>query len=133
VNSLTSLKDVATCKKLTELYLRKNKIENIAEIAFLKHLPLLRILWISDNALESTPNFRATVIKALPRVVRLDNVGVSARLAASISCAAVVTAAERLEALETGLDIDDKVCILLTHREHARHPSMGTVLEVIPS
>jgi hypothetical protein len=36
VNKITSLRDVSGCEHLTELYLRKNSISNISELAALK-------------------------------------------------------------------------------------------------
>ena len=75
MNRITTLKDLAACNKLSELYLRKNKIEDVDQIAYLKHLPSLRILWISDNPFDKTHECRATIIKALPRLVKLDNQG----------------------------------------------------------
>lgn len=79
VNSITSLKDVSSCKKLSEIYLRKNKIEDISEIGHLKGLPNLKILWISDNPfVAQTENYRQTLLRLLPRLVKLDNQSVAA-------------------------------------------------------
>ncbi len=78
VNSITSLKDVSSCKKLSEIYLRKNKIEDISEISHLKGLPNLKILWISDNPfVAQTENYRQTLLRLLPRLVKLDNQSLS--------------------------------------------------------
>eukprot|EP00047_Mylnosiga_fluctuans_P005016 m.237888 g.237888 ORF g.237888 m.237888 type:complete len:208 (-) comp13212_c0_seq1:86-709(-) len=94
VNGITSLKDIACCKKVTELYLRKNKIDNINEIMHLKHLPSLRILWISDNPFESASDTRLTILRNLPRLVKLDN--------------KTVTNTERSEAMNAGRELEDK-------------------------
>jgi len=40
VNNLTTLKDLSHCPRLKELYIRKNHVNSIDEIAFLKNLPL---------------------------------------------------------------------------------------------
>lgn len=61
--------------RLKELYLRKNSINDISEIGFLKKLPKLRVLWLSDNPCADNPNYRNTVLKNLPKLIRLDNVG----------------------------------------------------------
>ncbi|XP_031558179.1 cilia- and flagella-associated protein 410-like [Actinia tenebrosa] len=76
VNSISSLKDFAYCPRLKELYLRKNCINDLNEIGFLKKLPKLRVLWLSDNPCAEGPNYRLTVIKNLPKLIRLDNVAI---------------------------------------------------------
>ena len=76
MNRLTSLKYFQNCKHLKELYLRKNKIEGIHEIAYLKELPELQVLWMSDNPVAETENYRATVIRNLANLKKLDNEGV---------------------------------------------------------
>ncbi|XP_048579240.1 cilia- and flagella-associated protein 410 isoform X2 [Nematostella vectensis] len=76
VNSIASLKDFAFCPRLKELYLRRNCINDLKEIGFLKKLPKLRVLWLSDNPCCTTENYRETVLKNLPRLIRLDNVAV---------------------------------------------------------
>ncbi|XP_062573207.1 cilia- and flagella-associated protein 410-like [Saccostrea cucullata] len=88
VNSITTLADFARCKQLTELYIRKNKIENLAEIYYLKNLPRLRNLWLADNPCADRKNYRQTVLRTLPSLQKLDNV--------------VVTEEERKEAEENG-------------------------------
>mmetsp|Transcript_25083 Transcript_25083/g.11959 ORF Transcript_25083/g.11959 Transcript_25083/m.11959 type:complete len:96 (-) Transcript_25083:127-414(-) len=44
VNKITSLREFGHCKKLTELYLRKNMITDLNEIKYLQDLPNLRVL-----------------------------------------------------------------------------------------
>lgn len=75
VNSISTLKDFARCKQLTELYIRKNKIENLSEIHYLKNLTRLRNLWLADNPCAEGKNYRATVLRTLPNLQKLDNVG----------------------------------------------------------
>lgn len=77
VNSISTLKDFARCKQLTELYIRKNKIENLSEIHYLKNLTRLRNLWLADNPCAEGRNYRATVLRTLPNLQKLDNVVVS--------------------------------------------------------
>lgn len=75
VNSISTLADFAQCKQLTELYIRKNKIENLSEIFYLKNLSRLRNLWLADNPCAERKNYRATVLRTLPNLQKLDNVG----------------------------------------------------------
>jgi Leucine-rich repeat (LRR) protein len=39
LNKIVSLKDFSTCKKLTELYLRKNLITELTEVKYLLQCP----------------------------------------------------------------------------------------------
>eukprot|EP00345_Euplotes_harpa_P015057 CAMPEP_0168354656 /NCGR_PEP_ID=MMETSP0213-20121227/24035_1 /TAXON_ID=151035 /ORGANISM="Euplotes harpa, Strain FSP1.4" /LENGTH=129 /DNA_ID=CAMNT_0008366617 /DNA_START=82 /DNA_END=472 /DNA_ORIENTATION=- len=59
---------------LKELYLRKNKIDNLREIHYLKGLPNLEVLWLWDNP----PHYRLYIVKMLPKLKKLDNAAVSA-------------------------------------------------------
>ena len=78
VNKITSLKDFAACKKVTELYLRKNNISDLSEVNYLSGLEGLKVLWLWDNPCANHPNYRQYVIKALPKLVKLDNTAVTA-------------------------------------------------------
>nr|XP_022316555.1 protein C21orf2-like [Crassostrea virginica] len=77
VNSISTLRDFARCKQLTELYIRKNKIETLSEIYYLKNLSRLRNLWLADNPCAERKNYRATVLRTLPTLQKLDNVVVT--------------------------------------------------------
>lgn len=44
VNKITTLKHFGYCRKLTELYLRKNLISDLNEIRYLQDLPSLKVL-----------------------------------------------------------------------------------------
>lgn len=46
VNRITTLKEIAACSKLQELYLRKNLISDLGELRYLVNLPNLRVLWL---------------------------------------------------------------------------------------
>lgn len=52
VNKIEHLEDFAHCPKLRELYLRKNNINDIAEIEWLKELPMLKVLWLSVGLIQ---------------------------------------------------------------------------------
>ena len=77
VNRIASLRDFAACPKLTELYLRKNAVTDLAEVQYLTSLKQLRVLWLWDNPCAETPNYRLIVIKFLPHLVKLDNTEVT--------------------------------------------------------
>lgn len=46
LNKISSLKDFSTCKKLSELYLRKNLVSDLLEVKFLTLCPNLKVLWL---------------------------------------------------------------------------------------
>ena len=60
---------------LKEIYIRRNSISDLSEVAFLAKLQGLRVLWMSENPVSSVPGYRDYVIKALPQLARLDNEG----------------------------------------------------------
>lgn len=61
--------------KLKELYLRRNFISDLSEIQFLKDLPCLKVLWLSDNPCSEARGYRSAVLKSLPNIEKLDNIG----------------------------------------------------------
>ncbi|XP_055901691.1 uncharacterized protein LOC106051154 isoform X1 [Biomphalaria glabrata] len=91
VNKLTTLRDFAHCFNLKELYVRTNNIQCLGDIHYLKNLPKLRSLWLSENPCANTDNYRMTVLKTLPQLQKLDNV--------------VVTSEEMTRATEEGQDL----------------------------
>ena len=78
VNEITSLADFAFCLNLEELYIRKNNIEHLSEICHLCQLPKLRNLWLADNPCATGDLYRLTVLRTLPNLQKLDNVGKAA-------------------------------------------------------
>ena len=77
VNSISSLQPFAACKKLTELFLRKNCISGLDQLFYLKDLKNLRVLWLSDNPIASTDNYRLFAIAALPQLTKLDQIDIT--------------------------------------------------------
>ena len=75
VNNIQTLEDFSHCPNLTELYIRKNKIKTLSEINHLRELPKLRNLWLADNPCSGGDNYRHTVLRTLPNLQKLDNVG----------------------------------------------------------
>ncbi len=63
---------------MTELYLRKNLIDNLQDIKYLQNLPNLKVLWLWDNPICQNPNYRQYIIKVLPNLTKLDNAQVTA-------------------------------------------------------
>lgn len=77
VNSVSSLEPVRGCRRLSELYLRKNRIPSLNELFYLKDLPHLRVLWLAENPCCGTSphRYRMTVLRNLPHLQKLDNQG----------------------------------------------------------
>lgn len=73
VNDVNSLQDLSHCPRIKEVYLRKNKVHELEEIKFLKNLPNLQILWLADNPCAQNENYKHTVIRNLPNLVKLDS------------------------------------------------------------
>ncbi|XP_066433177.1 cilia- and flagella-associated protein 410 [Eleutherodactylus coqui] len=94
-NSISTLEPISHCQNLTELYLRKNNLSSLAELYYLKQLPRLRILWLSENPCCSPDlqKYRMTVLRNLPDLQKLDNQAVTAE---EVSCA--VTEGEEIAA-----------------------------------
>ncbi|CAI9558333.1 unnamed protein product [Staurois parvus] len=80
VNSISTLEPISHCQNLTEVYLRKNNISNLGELYYLKLLPRLKILWLSENPCCSPDpyRYRMTVLRNLPNLQKLDNQAVTA-------------------------------------------------------
>jgi len=77
VNRISTLKDFKCCFALKDLYLRKNCIMDLSELVYLQGLPSLRVLWLSENPCAHSPNYRNTVLRYLPKLMKLDNIGKS--------------------------------------------------------
>lgn len=90
VNAVTSLSDLRYCSKLSELYLRKNDIRDLAEVHNLRHLRQMRVLWLSDNPVATLPHYRQYVLHHVPGLTKLDSLD--------------VTDEERRQAVEANLD-----------------------------
>ena len=77
VNKISTCKPLTECKKLKELYLRKNDIKDLREVFYLRHLPELSVLWLVDNPCASHPNYRIFTIACCPKLKQFDNVAVT--------------------------------------------------------
>ncbi|XP_074596983.1 uncharacterized protein LOC141852047 [Brevipalpus obovatus] len=77
INNITTLRHFGGCKNLQELYLRKNKIPDLNELYYIQELPNLKKLTLNENPCAEHPNYRYTVLRALPYLELLDNVPVT--------------------------------------------------------
>lgn len=93
INKIRTLGDFAGCRRLRELYVRKNEINDLHEIRHLRHLPDLTSLWLDENPCTQHPQYRMTVLRNLPNLEKLDNV--------------LVQPDEVQEAMRRGLHIPD--------------------------
>ncbi|XP_063080657.1 cilia- and flagella-associated protein 410 isoform X3 [Cavia porcellus] len=75
VNSVSTLEPMSSCRRLSELYLRRNRIPSLDELFYLKGLPHLRVLWLAENPCcgPSPHLYRMTVLRNLPHLQKLDN------------------------------------------------------------
>ena len=79
VNHVTTLRDIAECKNLRELYLRRNDVASLGEVYYLTKLPNLTTLWLSDNPCSKDPNYRMFTVRCCPSLRQLDSIEVSAQ------------------------------------------------------
>eukprot|EP01028_Stygiella_incarcerata_P000330 TRINITY_DN10373_c0_g1_i2.p3 TRINITY_DN10373_c0_g1~~TRINITY_DN10373_c0_g1_i2.p3 ORF type:complete len:214 (-),score=86.61 TRINITY_DN10373_c0_g1_i2:1306-1947(-) len=77
MNQIKTLEFFSHCPRLRELFLRKNSIEDIRELRYLRRLDDLRVLWLQDNPCCEVDNYRIIVISEVPQVEKLDNVPVT--------------------------------------------------------
>eukprot|EP00747_Dinoflagellata_sp_TGD_P186739 gnl/TRDRNA2_/TRDRNA2_43980_c0_seq1.p1 gnl/TRDRNA2_/TRDRNA2_43980_c0~~gnl/TRDRNA2_/TRDRNA2_43980_c0_seq1.p1 ORF type:complete len:552 (-),score=82.22 gnl/TRDRNA2_/TRDRNA2_43980_c0_seq1:95-1582(-) len=73
VNRVSSLADLRDCPKLAELYLRKNNVWDLAEVLHLRHLPQMRVLWLSDNPCAQLPHYRQYIVQHVPWITKIDS------------------------------------------------------------
>jgi len=73
LNKISTLKDFAALKKMSELYLRKNIISELIEVKYLAQCTSLRVLWLSENPIAQHPLYRKFIIKCIPSLTKLDD------------------------------------------------------------
>lgn len=85
LNKVSTLREFAYCKKVQEIYLRKNCVFDLQEVLHLSALPKLRLLMLQHNPCASHPYYRPFVLRKLPGLTRLDNADVKSeeRIAAN--------------------------------------------------
>ncbi|KAK9506068.1 hypothetical protein O3M35_008070 [Rhynocoris fuscipes] len=75
VNNIDTLADIQYCKRLQDLFVRKNNIKDLNEVCYLKDLHQLKSLWLDENPCsKNNDGYRLAVIKALPQLEKLDDV-----------------------------------------------------------
>jgi len=78
LNKLTTLSDFQPCKNLQELFVRKNQIQSLSELVWLRDLGRLKHLWLAENpCAEGDDRYRQTVIHNLPQLEKLDNIPIT--------------------------------------------------------
>ncbi|CAG7828147.1 unnamed protein product [Allacma fusca] len=105
LNMIVTLSHFKFCTNLRELYIRRNRIQDLRELCYLQELPKLRILLLSENPCCETAGdlYRPTVVRALPNLEILDN--------------DEITPTEREDAMEVGL--------VLEHPGHRKNKETG--------
>jgi len=75
LNRIDTLKPFRSCRMLRELYVRKNRLSRLEEVAYLKGLPRLQVLWLAENeaAVVNAGCYRQFVLRQLPNLSKLDN------------------------------------------------------------
>ncbi|GMT19640.1 hypothetical protein PFISCL1PPCAC_10937 [Pristionchus fissidentatus] len=73
VNEISTLAPLRNCRKLKELYVRKNKICSLQELDHIKDLPDLHTLWIDENPCTMANDYRYKIVKMLPKLTKLDD------------------------------------------------------------
>lgn len=76
-NNIKSLEVFSFCKKLKELFLRKNQISSLNELYYLHNLDNLQTLWLSDNPITNEKDYREFTIAFLPQLKNLDEIPVT--------------------------------------------------------
>uniref|UniRef100_A0A8C9PZS7 Cilia and flagella associated protein 410 n=1 Tax=Spermophilus dauricus TaxID=99837 RepID=A0A8C9PZS7_SPEDA len=101
VNSVSTLEPVSRCRRLSELYVRRNRIPSLDELFYLKGLPHLRVL---NPCCGSSPHlYRMTVLRNLPGLQKLDNQAVTEEeLARALTEGDEITAAPDREGMDNG-------------------------------
>lgn len=77
VNKIRFLKSFENMQNLKQLSLRKNLISDFNELKYLATCPNLQILWLNENPISDSPNYRSLVIKYLPSLIKLDDITIT--------------------------------------------------------
>lgn len=97
---------------MKELYIRSNNLKNLNEIFYLKDLKNLKILWLADDEsvlMNDYPNYRLTVLKNLPYLIKLDNkVVTDDEIQHSITIGEIINKQEDVEENYSSKQLDSK-------------------------
>ncbi|ORX86715.1 hypothetical protein K493DRAFT_341594 [Basidiobolus meristosporus CBS 931.73] len=72
VNQVVSIRPLYHCRKLRELYLRRNSIR-LSDLKEIYHLAALHVLWLSENPCVEEAHYPSFLIRRLPSLQKLDN------------------------------------------------------------
>ncbi|KAG5467460.1 hypothetical protein CUR178_01103 [Leishmania enriettii] len=73
LNEISELGALSNCRRLVEVYLRRNLIRDINQVLHLSRLPCLEVLSLAENPISRDPNYRRFVVAAIPSLERLDD------------------------------------------------------------
>ncbi|RNF26616.1 leucine rich repeat protein [Trypanosoma conorhini] len=76
LNEVSELGVLENCRRLCELYLRKNRVEDLNQVLHLCDSNYLTVLNLSENPICQDPNYRRFVIAAIASLRRLDDVDI---------------------------------------------------------
>ncbi|KEG12364.1 leucine rich repeat protein [Trypanosoma grayi] len=76
LNELGELGVLENCRRLCELYLRKNRVEDLNQVLHLSDSPQLAVLNLAENPICQDPNYRRFVIAAVGSLKRLDDIDI---------------------------------------------------------
>ncbi|EKF31716.1 hypothetical protein MOQ_004445 [Trypanosoma cruzi marinkellei] len=76
LNDVSELGVLENCRRLCELYLRKNRVEDLNQVLHLSDSPYLTVLTLAENPICQDPNYRRFVIAAVGSLRRLDDVDI---------------------------------------------------------
>ncbi|XP_029172797.1 uncharacterized protein LOC114941810 isoform X2 [Nylanderia fulva] len=77
INNISTLADFQYCRRLQDLFIRRNNIKDLNEVCYLQELPRLRNLWLGENPCAEKEGYRLAVLRALPNLEKLDDKVVS--------------------------------------------------------
>ncbi|KAG9393770.1 Leucine rich repeat [Carpediemonas membranifera] len=111
VNNIDTLCDFSFCPKLRELYLRRNKVQELYEILYLTKLSGLKTLWLSDNPIAQKPDYRKFVIANLQNLEKLDDKPIEDEERRNARAAGLTNAvripADREQPAGTGMSVEE--------------------------
>ena len=77
MNEISDISALQRCTQLKELYVRKNQIADLQQFMYLAQLPILDTLLSMDNPAVDNPEYRMYLIRALPKLIKLDEVDIT--------------------------------------------------------
>lgn len=72
-NKISVLEGVNECKKLEELWINSNEIENFSDLDILSNNPSLKVLYIWGNPVAQFPSVKQKLTTILPNLEQIDS------------------------------------------------------------